>query len=258
MNCQFIIISICNDRKQKIIQSFKELGVEDRFIHYLEASTPENSEEYFTDTSFDSKTKKVVCCAKSHCRAIEYAARDESPEYSIVIEDDAAFHKTDFVKVIQEIVENWNKYFGQCEYISLGWVPCNNYDYYKSKKCITIESVNNYVFLNDFYNIGTQCMLYCKNKIQKISKEINKQTFNEFKTSLDELMIRRYKDNMPPYSIHAIDYFLIFIMRNEIIFPPLVIEQNNVVSLLGHNNFDNYWIKFFKGHEEKLKNYMTY
>ena len=97
MNYQFIVITLCEDRKQKIIQSFKDLGVKDSSIYYLKASTPENSEEYFIDTSFDIETKKVVCCAKSHCRAIEYAARDESPDYSIVIEDDASFHKMDFL-----------------------------------------------------------------------------------------------------------------------------------------------------------------
>ena len=64
MNYQFIVITLCEDRKQKIIQSFKDLGVEDSSIYYLKASTPENSEEYFIDTSFDIETKNVVCCAK--------------------------------------------------------------------------------------------------------------------------------------------------------------------------------------------------
>jgi hypothetical protein len=259
MNYQFIVITLCEDRKQKIIQSFKDLGVKDSSIYYLKASTPENSEEYFIDTSFDIETKKVVCCAKSHCRAIEYAARDESPDYSIVIEDDASFHKMDFLKVVQQIISKWKTYFCHCDYLSLGWIPGNNYEHYKLKKCRNIQGIDNYVFLNDFYNFGLQCLLYCKQKIQKISKEINKQTFNEFKFSLDKLIINLYdSNNIPSYSIHAVDYFLRYIMRHEIIFPPLVIEQNNVKSLLGHNNFDTYWIKFFKGYEEELNNYMSY
>jgi len=134
MNYQFVVINSCKNRKQNMIELFKELNIQENLIYYLEASTPENSEEYFTDTFLEKKDIKCICCAKSHCRAIEYAAKDNSPEYSIILEDDAAFHKTDFIAIIQEIISNWEKYFSNCDYISLGWIPCSPYDSYKLKK----------------------------------------------------------------------------------------------------------------------------
>ena len=39
---------------------------------------------------------KVVCCARSHLRAIEYACREDASEYSVICEDDIAVHKTQF------------------------------------------------------------------------------------------------------------------------------------------------------------------
>ena len=160
MSYQFIVISASEERKQKMIEMFKniDISISNNLIYFLEASTPENSEEYFTDSFIiENKMKKIMCCAKSHFRAIEYAARDESPEYSIIIEDDAALHKTDFLSVIEEIISNWTQHFNDCHYISLGWVPCNNYNHYISKPNIVVKSITNIneniCFLKDFNRI---------------------------------------------------------------------------------------------------------
>lgn len=262
MSYQFIVITMCQERKQTIARSFIELGVDESIIYYLEASTPENSQEYFVNTSFEPKRQKVICCCKSHCRAIEYAAKNSSPEYSVIIEDDAAFHKTDFVKIIQEIIANWESHFSHCHYVSLGWVPCNNYDKYLSKKSFDVKTItqinNSIIFLNDFKNVGLQCYMVKKNKIQTISTALNKSNINELKISLNELMYQIYGKDVPSYSDEAVDCLLNRIMTCEIIFPPLVIEQKNVMSFLEHDNFNHYWKRFFEGHEEMLHNYMSY
>jgi GR25 family glycosyltransferase involved in LPS biosynthesis len=245
-----------------MIELFNELNIDDSLIYYLQASTPQNSEEYFIDTSFEKNHTKIICCAKSHCRAIEYATKPESPEYSIILEDDAAFHKTDFIKIVQEIISKWEQYFNHCHYVSLGWVPVNNYDSYKLKRNMTIQSITDIndkiIFLNDFFCCGLQCYMVKKNKIKEISQVLNKSSYNDFKKALSDYIIQKRGENFNGYSVEAVDYFLNRMARFEIIFPPLVIEQNETVSLLGHNNFKDYWSKFFKGHEEEIKNYITY
>jgi len=247
MNYQFIVICGCKNRKDIMTELFKQLNIPDNLIYYLEASTPENSEKYFIDfPNIENTKKKVICCAKSHFRAIEYAGKCESPEYSIIIEDDAAFHKTYFLKVVEEIISNWKHNFNNCHYISLGWVPCNNYDFYELKQKMTIESItnidDNICFLNDFYNVGAQCYIVKKDELNNISLLLNQKTYKEYKAL---------------FSHDEVDYLLPRMMNYKIIFPPLVIEQD-VISMLGHNNKTNYWSKFFNGHEEKIKNYVTY
>jgi GR25 family glycosyltransferase involved in LPS biosynthesis len=263
MSYQFIVITASKERKDKMNSLFKELDIQDNLIYYLEASTPENSEEYFIDSSFiENDTKKVICCAKSHFRAIEYAARDDSSEYSIILEDDAAFYKTNFLKIIEEIINNWQKHFNHCHYISLGWIPCNNYDVYKIKDNLKVKSIteinDNFCFLNDFYNVGLQCYMVKKNKIKDIVCVLNKSSFEKFKQCLSEFMINKYGKNFKKYSFEAVDFLLNRMMSFEIIFPPLVIEQKNTNSLLGHENVKDYWNRYFSGHEEEMKNYMTY
>jgi GR25 family glycosyltransferase involved in LPS biosynthesis len=263
MSYQFIVITACEKRKQKMIELFKELNISDNLIYYLQASTPENSEEYFMDAPImEDKDKKIICCAKSHFRAIEYATRNESTEYSIIIEDDAAFHKTDFLKIIEEIISNWEKHFKYCHYISLGWVPCNNYHYYESMenkiKIQSISDINNkYVFYNTFYAPGAQCYMVKKHKIKEISQILNKSTFILFKESIRNFMDSKYGTDFEEFCYVSVDILLNRMMLFRVLFPPLVIEQKNTISLLGHQNPD-IWDIFFKGHEEEMKNYMTY
>jgi len=263
MNYQFIVITACEKRKQKMIEIFKELDISDNLIYYLEASTPQNSEYYFIDSSFiENDMKKVICCTKSHLRAIEYAGKDESPDYTIIVEDDVAFHKIYFVKVIEEIISNWEKDFNNCHYVSLGWIPCNTYEHYKSKNNIKIKSItnidNNICFLNDFYNRGTQCYIIKKNKTHDIIKTFNQNTYNKFVEKYTSFMKNTYGQNFNSFTTEAADYILNQIMKFSIIFPPLAIEQKNIVSLLHHNNSDIYWHRYFNGHEEEMKNYITY
>jgi GR25 family glycosyltransferase involved in LPS biosynthesis len=263
MSYQFIVITASKERNDIMISLFKELDIQDNLIYYLQASTPENSEEYFIDSSFiEHDKKKVICCAKSHFRAIEYAARDDSSEYSIVVEDDAAFHKTNFLNIIEEIINNWQKHFNHCHYISLGWIPCNNYHNYKLKNSKKIESIaninNKFVFLNDFYNCGTQCYIVKKNKLKEIVNVLNKPTFILFKESIRNFMDSKYGKDFKQFSFESVDFLLNRMMSYEIIFPQLVIEQKNIKSLLGHENVKDYWIRFFTGYEEEMKNYMTY
>jgi GR25 family glycosyltransferase involved in LPS biosynthesis len=265
MSYQFIVINACEKRKEKMIEIFQEMQISNDLVYYLEASMPENSQDYFIDTSYQNiknNNTKNICCTKSHFRAIEYAAKDESPEYSIIVEDDVAFHKTDFFKIVDEIITNWDTNLNHCDYISLGWVPCNNYDFYKSKKHMKIQSISDindkFCFLNDFWNVGLQCYIVKKNKIKNFVEILNKTSYNEFKKSIIQFMEKKYFIGFDKYSNDSADHIFNRMMTYEIIFPPLAIEQNNISSLLGHNNSEDYWHKFFNSHEEEIKNYMTY
>ena len=267
MNYQFIVISASEERKQKMIEIFKKIDISDDLIYFLEASTPQNSEEYFIDSSIIENNKKFLCCAKSHFRSIEYAAKDESPEYSIILEDDVAVHKTDFLNIIEEIILNWTQYFNHCHYISLGWIPCNNYNHYKSKpkqkQNLTIKSKTNinddFCFFSDFYNVGLQCYMVKKCKIISISTMLNQKTYNIFIDKFKCYMKYYYNEEELNHISHqAVDCILNRIMNFEVIFPPLVIEQKDTISLLGHNNYNIYWSNFLEGHEDKIKNYITY
>jgi hypothetical protein len=97
-----------------------------------------------------------------------------------------------------------------------------------------------------------------KNKIKEFADVLNKKSYNEFKNAISQFMEKKYWIEFDQYSNEAVDFLLNRMMTYEIVFPPLAIEQNNISSLLGHNNSEDYWHKFFNSHEEEIKNYMTY
>ena len=97
-----------------------------------------------------------------------------------------------------------------------------------------------------------------KSKVKIFSEILNKSSFNDFKTNLNEFMETKYWSGFDQYSNESVDHILNRIMTYEIIFPPLAIEQKNTASLLGHNNGQDYWNIFFKDHKEEMENYVTY
>ena len=100
-----------------------------------------------------------------------------------------------------------------------------------------------------------------KSKINIISSVLNQKTYNIFIDNFKSYMKNQNKyteEELNHISLQAVDCLLNRMMNFSIIFPPLVIEQKDTVSLLGHDNSTDYWSKFFKGHEEKIKNYITY
>jgi hypothetical protein len=114
-------------------------------VHYLEASTPENSESYFPP-GISHRDKRHMCCARSHNRAVHYASQDISTQFSVIVEDDVGFHKTEFERTIKELAGRWTEVEALNRHaVALGWIPEHNYkDYYNyiNDNNIKLKSTN--------------------------------------------------------------------------------------------------------------------
>jgi hypothetical protein len=85
---QFIIICATEERKQTMEEQFLMLN-KDVFKYYLDASLISNSADYLagyqTDTT-DERILKIICCARSHIRALKYASDSrEKYDFSIIL-----------------------------------------------------------------------------------------------------------------------------------------------------------------------------
>lgn len=252
MSYKFIVISACEERKKGMVKKFKKLGVPDELVYYLDASTPQNSEEFFKDSSItDETTKKIICCTRSHFRALEYATRDDSPEYSIIVEDDAVFHKRNFIRVVEEIIKNWDQHLSNYDYVSLGWIPCNPYSHYKKKASIKIESISKIdeelCFLYDFYNVGAQCYMIKRERVMesRIRRLYNHSRWEDLKECIDEEL----KCVGGREGEISVDFIMNRVLRCVILSPMVVIEEKGCESLLGHENERYYWSVYFEGEE---------
>ena len=248
---QFVVISACHERRHKMIKQCNEFNILNQTIFLENPSTIGNSESYFPINE-TMENKKVMCCARSHLRALELASKDESPDFTIILEDDVAFHKTKFVDGINEIINNWNKitHNSHNNMISVGWVPCNKYDHYSSIPYYKMNTISGVIILHDKYVVGLQAYIVKKTDVKKYSTLFGHTSYDELKNA-----IHFFNKHV---STVAIDCYINGILNQCYIFPPLAIEQDTTSLLREYDMQRSYWNNFFKDIEHVMKEYWSY
>jgi GR25 family glycosyltransferase involved in LPS biosynthesis len=253
MDYQFVVIYISEERKKIIEKQFDNLDKKYKVI-FMNACTPVNSESYLI--GLEDKDKGKACCFKSHLKALQIAVEESSSSFTIILEDDIAFHKTQFINTIEEIINNWDEKVYPDRMMSIGWVPVSNYSEYIEKESTgTTKSILGSKIFNSFLAVGAQAYIIRKKDIKHIWNYVDNMitpTYIELNTFLQETL----KDTNNPLRNHKfipVDYAINWILGQKILFPPLVIEQD-ISSSLGHFN-NIYWNKFFKDYEMIKDNY---
>ena len=249
---QFIVVTASNERKQLMEDQFSALN-SPVDVHYLDASTPLNSQDYLKDCGKEEREYGVLCCTRSHVRALEYASQNKDKyEYSIILEDDVAFLKNGFLSKIEEVMGNWNKY-NTHKMVSIGWVPCANYETYtKFDETLSNDTIK---IITDRYFPGTQGYIVKNDDIPYVDYLVQ-PTYIE----MDEKMktLDRYKELATHFvetqNTMIADVLINRLFSQAIVFPPLMIERD-IPSMLGHNNINDYWANYFKGHETERDKY---
>ena len=135
---QIIVISCNEERQVNMKKQFTDLNIQFP-IKYLEGNTPENSKDFVPNNVVDWY-KRMICCTKSHINAIIEAAKDDAPTYTIILEDDASIHTTDFLPVINKLISIWDTDIIS-PMISLGWCPKEVYPAHDNiTNCFDIDS----------------------------------------------------------------------------------------------------------------------
>lgn len=253
---QFILITISDERRQKIIEQFKEFNITQPLICLENPATLTNSTDYFPE-NMSEKNKKILCCTRDHLRALELSAKDESPEFSIIIEDDVAFHKTKFIDGINEIMNNWDKTVSthSAKMVSVGWVPCAKYnDYMNVKPMYTLNTISDTKILGDRFVVGTQAYIVRKTDMRNNTPLFGHKTFDSLKRTITSLKYNDLESN----ECIAIDAFINKVLNHVYVFPPLAVEQDLQSTLRSYSEARHYWIKFYSGCEDYIKSYWSF
>jgi GR25 family glycosyltransferase involved in LPS biosynthesis len=216
-------------------------------LYFIE---PDDQPSY-VPASATNEERKVMYCTRSHFKALKFAAKPESPAFSVILEDDVAFHKTDFIPTIHEFIRNWSELMGGDKMASIGWIPCNNYDSYKSAKGIkTLESIRDSKILNDRFVLGTQAYIVKKDEITPYVNILLQPTYEAYETAV---RAQKYPNFEPGCKLIACDVVLPRILGQRILFPPVAIETQTE-SIIGHTQ-NVYWNTYFKNHSHLLNSY---
>lgn len=257
-NLQIVVVSASEKRKQKLEQQFSELDITCR-IHYVDGKALDmNGGDEYIDKSLFSEPislieRRTILSTRSHIHAIELASKDSSPEFTLIVEDDIAIHKTEFKSTLIEIVSKFDTLISPHSHtLSLGWIPCNNYSFYKD--CDTKYTLNEKYKVLLRFCPGTQAYL--------IKRAIAKQFIPLFKHdtygSLRDTILRLKNPLITSEGqVLVFDDFGTKILNQCILFPPIVIEQENT-SLIRDTTENPYWKKFFTNYEDIRKEFWSF
>ena len=247
---QFLTVSVSEERRKQIRYQCAHVA-KDIPLYFIE---PDNLSSYFPVTA-TSIQRKTMDCARNHYRALERASQSGSPDFSVILEDDVAFHKTDFITTINEIIERWSEIMGDDKMASIGWVPCRNYsEYLKLNGACNIKCLPESKILANMFVVGMQAYIVRKKDLVQYIDILIKPTYKEYEESIKS---QEYKYIEPGRDVIACDIVIPRILGQRTLFPPAAIEAQNVQSIIGHKQ-EFYWNKFFKGYEHLLDNYFAY
>lgn len=254
MSYQIVVISVSKERREYLERQFQKLNIKDKNIriHYIRAATIENSQDYLPNNTNINLNFSVLCCARSHLFCLEYACLSSSPEFTLILEDDVVLHKTQFFNVIEEIIERWDEVIVPRKIVSLGWVPVETPEWYDKLRIFHTLKCLNGSGITYIINPGLQAYLVRKKDIRPILSTLLYSTYQEL-----DIYIEKYKKehNDKYMNSRTIDYYLNVILGQAVVYPPIAIEKD-FSSTLNHNNWNNYWSRFFKNREKRLDDFL--
>lgn len=255
MSLQFIVISISEEKRKVLMEQMEELQLEKYGrIHFINAATLENTTEFFENTDFSFIRKRNICCSRSHLFALEFACLTSSTDFSIILEDDIAIHKTQFMNTIRECIQRWDEITEGRRILSLGYVPIakdrNWYECIQDKKLACLHGSN----IRTVLISGLQAYMIRKADFKPFLRQLLTRTYLEYENNMNQLqqMLKR-----PNINATATDATLNVLFGQTIIYPPLCIERPTL-SALGHDNWNKYWHPFFQPRKYQLSDYLTF
>jgi GR25 family glycosyltransferase involved in LPS biosynthesis len=256
LSVQIVVISGNQERQTTMLKQFAELNIPFP-VYFLPATLPKNVGSYIDISGLSDYHIRTSCCEKSHIRALEYASRDTSPDVTIIMEDDAAFHKTKFTEVVLELLANWSSIVpSDSHMLSLGWTPFSNYSHYifaegySQLKCLPNSK------LLTCFAVGMEVYMVKKESIKQFLPILVQSTHSEVVNA-----VRSYNCPYLPKEeeILHVDRWLNKLLVQTLVFPLVAIEYKSP-SLI-QNKIDaseTYWDNFFKNYEDERKNYWSY
>jgi hypothetical protein len=123
---------------------------------------------------------------------------------------------------------------------------------------LKIESISSIdpelCFLSASYFVGLQCYLVRNNEtVANVSRRLNAKKHADYKVELERMMGEK---NAIWAKLGAVDHIIPRALKWMVLHPMVVLEEEGAVSLLDHNNDKNHWNAYFKGEEERRKEYV--
>ena len=244
-----LVISCSPSRAATIQDQFTELKVPYP-VTIMDAWVPETSSDWLPNNIFPF-FQKLLCCTRSHIKALELANSADAAPFTIIMEDDAALHRTDFVPTVQTILSQWDTLISPALMCCAGWIPNGTWTSYQQRP--SIPFTDKYaLFASE--GIGLQAYIVKRGTLSSQLAMLVKPTWS----NMSDAVIASH--TIPFGQVREPDLMLTKVFPQRYIFPPIAIEQSNTTTTIVRQQEPNeyYYHPFFKGHESKRLMYWSY
>jgi len=244
-----LVISCSPSRADTIQRQFTELKVPYP-VTIMDAWVPETSQDWLPKNTF-VWFQKLLCCTRSHIKALELANSIDAAPFTIIMEDDAALHRTDFVPTVQALLSRWDSLVSPALMCCAGWIPDGTWTSYQSKSSVPITNTHS---LFESEGIGLQAYIVKRGTLSSQLKMLVKPTWFEMSNTVTA------SHKIPFGQVREPDLMLTKVFPQRYVLPPIAIEQYNTTTTIIRQQEPNeyYYHPFFKGHESKRLVYWSY
>jgi len=245
-----ILVISCSPNRANIIQNqFKELNIPYP-VTIMEAWVPETSQDWLPPNIL-MWFQRLLCCTRSHIKALEIANSTDAYPFTIIMEDDAALHRTDFVPTVQTILEKWDTLVSPALMCCAGWIPNGTWTSYENKPSVPINPTYS---LFKSMGIGLQAYIVKRGTLSSQLHMLIKPTWCEMSKAVTAC------HQIPFGQVREPDWMLTRVFSQQYVFPPVAIEQYNTTTTIVRQQEPNeyYYHPFFKGYESRRLAYWSY
>jgi len=236
---QILVVTASDSRKAIMEQQFRDLKISYP-IQYLEGNILDAEATDYCGSNVTPEQRRCIYSTRTHILALERAGLDTSPPFTLIVEDDIAIHKTEFISLLSDILAKYDSLVTpHSKVLSLGWIPCNPYSFYEPLEAVS--TVNSTYKILQRFTPGTQAYLI-KRSVAKEFTPLFKHTTQ--KALSDAILSKNHALIKTETQTYVFDDFGTKLLQQCVLFPPLVTEQPNT-SLIRGTVENPYWTQFF-------------
>ena len=231
------VVIICSNEERKAFQQKQMAALQFPWdIKFMDAFTPNTSKDYIVDKDpHHPENEGTLCCFRSHVAALEWFARASDKEYVIIIEDDIALLKENFVNRVNETIILWGKHKRDIDYVTLAYPK--TLDYRGSKN----DGILSWDFDKEHIMWGALVQMFPKEIAKTITQLLHKSTTKEVRGSIyNAVMSSSIKINQLRYPRLQTDALFPVFFKQAIIYPTCGMEVK-FKSVISNNMNTNIW-----------------
>jgi hypothetical protein len=119
-----VIIVVCCNAERMAFQrrQYAALALPYRVV-YFPAFTPRESSDWIREKDpISPEYDSMMCAVRSQAAAIDWYVREAPEPYALIVEDDVTFRTDGLHDAIQTVIEYWEKYRDEIDYVSVGYL----------------------------------------------------------------------------------------------------------------------------------------